>query len=502
MTRKLRCAGLLLMLGGAMLAADRDHDGIPDDWETNGVTVTLPGGRTRYLDLPHMGASPDHKDIIVWINWMRAPDHSHKPIANTSKAPDGSGRAIEQLALDRIKSAFLNRGINLILIYADDPLDEVPQIGDTDPDGNYLWDNLDTLTRSQFPIAPDGFDRAVHLCTFIHQMSGQAIAYTGLAKTIPGREFLVSLGGSSNHVGSADSQEGTFMHELGHDLGLKHGGADDILLKPNYLSVMNYLFQVTGLQIDQTFGNFDYSDHKFDFDERTVDGRRGVTTDKTLSRYGSAEVCDPFFARYRYFASVNSPIRWDCTNNPPNAGPAPKDVNKDGSTQLLTGWHDWNSIALAPFAPGAGAPILTTPQPTQELPLNRIAQILAGLTVPSISVTRQPNGINIQWQGLSLDSVVAYELLRTRPGGHTDIIRQTKKNQFLDTTAQPGVAYAYRVRMVFNGLSSQAIDEAAATIQGVAKMLTEAIRTVIPLRQRLNDVLMRGRASAPVYAAK
>ena len=33
------------------------------------------------------------------------------------------------------------------------------------------------------------------------------------------------------------------MHELGHNLGLEHGGRDDGNYKPNYLSVMNYLYE-------------------------------------------------------------------------------------------------------------------------------------------------------------------------------------------------------------------------------------------------------------------
>jgi hypothetical protein len=39
-------------------------------------------------------------------------------------------------------------------------------------------------------------------------------------------------------------QAGTFMHELGHTLGLKHGGRDTINHKPNYHSVMNYTWQM------------------------------------------------------------------------------------------------------------------------------------------------------------------------------------------------------------------------------------------------------------------
>ena len=34
------------------------------------------------------------------------------------------------------------------------------------------------------------------------------------------------------------------MHELGHNLGLRHGGNDNTNCKPNYISVMSYLFSL------------------------------------------------------------------------------------------------------------------------------------------------------------------------------------------------------------------------------------------------------------------
>jgi hypothetical protein len=37
------------------------------------------------------------------------------------------------------------------------------------------------------------------------------------------------------------------LHELGHNLGLRHGGVDDISNKPNDFSIMNYNFQRTGI---------------------------------------------------------------------------------------------------------------------------------------------------------------------------------------------------------------------------------------------------------------
>jgi hypothetical protein len=71
----------------------------------------------------------------------------------------------------------------------------------------------------------------------------------------------------NDQVGTTSEQLGTFMHELGHTLTLTHGGTYysdpnnpgvptyERNCKPNFLSVMNYLFQVHGF-VD---GGFDYS---------------------------------------------------------------------------------------------------------------------------------------------------------------------------------------------------------------------------------------------------
>jgi hypothetical protein len=71
----------------------------------------------------------------------------------------------------------------------------------------------------------------------------------------------------SNQVGTTNVQTGTLLHELGHTLTLTHGGAYyndplkpslptyELNCKPNFPSVMSYLFQVRGF-VD---GGFDYS---------------------------------------------------------------------------------------------------------------------------------------------------------------------------------------------------------------------------------------------------
>jgi len=83
----------------------------------------------------------------------------------------------------------------------------------------------------------------------------------------PGGDLLVTLGafhdGDGKPVGSAFMQASTIMHEWGHNLELTHAGAPQIPrepnCKPNYLSVMNYLFQLRGLPDVDGIPRMDYS---------------------------------------------------------------------------------------------------------------------------------------------------------------------------------------------------------------------------------------------------
>jgi uncharacterized repeat protein (TIGR01451 family) len=138
-----------------------------------------------------------------------------------------------------------------------------------------------------------GCDTAAHCftCPVSHNPDGSiknqpSVGQSGLAE-LSGNDFLVSLGGRFQDFGhdpGVFDVGTTFMHELGHNLGLRHGGGidtpcktagaacpgggvctqtlfgnlcfqgEDINAKPNFLSVMNYRYQFTGIIVAKAAG--------------------------------------------------------------------------------------------------------------------------------------------------------------------------------------------------------------------------------------------------------
>jgi len=112
-------------------------------------------------------------------------------------------------------------------------------------------DSFGTLAerRSALPVDLLAAKRyAFHYALFAHHMKG--LTNSGCAE-LPGNDLLVTLGAytgpSAEHSGGSTSEvSATFMHELGHNLNLRHGGVDNMQCKPNYPSIMNYMFQFDG----------------------------------------------------------------------------------------------------------------------------------------------------------------------------------------------------------------------------------------------------------------
>lgn len=222
---------------------DKDCDQLADAWETgnktyteNGITVQLPSG-----------VSMNHRDILVEIDYM-AP---HNPPPASIDIVVNAFRGFELLNPDN------TYGVNLHYIIDDSIQHEncINIYEDTDPietndfksiKENFMGtQNERTLNSDVYQAKMDVF----HYALFVHTQCGNEPS-SGIGET-PGNDIVVSLGypGWGNIInghdtGSNDYKAATFMHELGHNMNLKHGGsADTPNCKPNYISVMNYAFQ-------------------------------------------------------------------------------------------------------------------------------------------------------------------------------------------------------------------------------------------------------------------
>ncbi|AIC14805.1 zinc metalloprotease [Nitrososphaera viennensis] len=157
-----------------------------------------------------------------------------------------------------------------------------------------------------------------------------------------------------NHqVGNREQQAGAFMHELGHNLGLRHGGGVDINCKPNYLSVMNYAFTFPAPVSNRPL---DYSRSALaTLDEVELyepDGVSASTPSGLTTAYGQTGVSPTIRT-----APTGQPIDWNrddfdgddgveesINNFSPNI-PECYDIS---ALTSLTGYDDWSNIKL-PF---------------------------------------------------------------------------------------------------------------------------------------------------------
>jgi probable HAF family extracellular repeat protein len=226
---------------------DSDEDGLTDDWELNGIPyVKVDGTYCRYkLDFD---TSPDPfvKDLFVEVDKMSGMSGSFEtvllletafadaPMTNPDN-PDGTPNS---------------DGVNLHILIDDSDLPHVA-IWDTDGCWPLDFDNwrLNNYGTTDERADPDSVPllaakaKAVRYCIIADSSDNPTtpneIESVGGCGQTPGDNFVMFIGGPNYDNMDVAS---VFMHELGHNLGLKHGGGDDINGKPNYPSIMNYVF--------------------------------------------------------------------------------------------------------------------------------------------------------------------------------------------------------------------------------------------------------------------
>ncbi|MGR6874526.1 lamin tail domain-containing protein [Pseudomonas sp. HK3] len=226
---------------------DADSDGIPDCSEISGSTFAG-------LPLYEWGARTGQKDIFIEIDYMDS--------TNSSAQAADEGITPRKEALQKVVDVFAAQGIAVHFDVGDlydsavgtDP-------ADFDLGGGEEVPFIDAMT---FSTATSLYDyklsymdyarkQIFHYLMFANTQNGSQ-GSSGLAE-LNGNDLIVSLGEwGLNSTTTANTntlinyQASTLMHELGHNLGLYHGGTNDSNnYEPNYFSIMNYLYQLSGL---------------------------------------------------------------------------------------------------------------------------------------------------------------------------------------------------------------------------------------------------------------
>lgn len=341
---------------------DTDGDSLLDGWEANGVNG---------VDLPGMGASPVHKDLFVEADWMGPgepdPGVTHKPPAAVIN---------DSVAMFAKAPVSNPDGINGISLHVDDgrygggnEIAHQEHLGTLDGSGNYVWTQFAALKAANFSANREGI---FHYCIFAHDLAPELGSVSGIARGIPASDFIVSLG-SWPSGGTTAERTGTFIHEFGHNLGLRHGGNDDNNYKPNYISVMNYAFQTTGLRKNGADGVWDYSWTALpSLDENNLNENIGVNGGAAIAGYGTKWWHYDTTKKAWYFYVVNNangPIDWNVNGSSTQTG-VKDDVNGDGYKTVLGTQNNWAHIVFnggGLIGPGAQLQSPAPATPANEL---------------------------------------------------------------------------------------------------------------------------------------
>lgn len=345
-------------------------DGLADAWKMWGIDVN--GDGTSDLALP--GSDVNHRDLYVEIDAM-------------------AGRAPSANALDVVTQAFAAHGIGLHLELGDT---NVPVTGPwrDDPGTSFPGAAFDTFKTAHFgipaaqgnPLALAAERLAYRYCIFADTYQegtdpvGRPQYPSGAGEGFIANDFFIALGPIGG--GNDFEQAGTFMHELGHSLGLRHGGGstapdgsgDDIGYKPNYFSVMNYLWQTPFTAYadpnNPTADELAYhSSWELDYSEQALPTLDEGALDEAVGIGGDPMKILQLADGSGQFVAMGGPVDWNQDGIAGNNALVQRPVNGDSRLQVLVGHEDWSQLNYyfleSPFVMDGvhGMPLRPTPPP-------------------------------------------------------------------------------------------------------------------------------------------
>ncbi|MDO5699176.1 MAG: cell wall-binding repeat-containing protein, partial [Dermatophilus congolensis] len=362
---------------------DSDGDGLPNAWENGTAGPGQP-------NLAQYGADPNRKDIFIQVGPTKT--------ASVVRMPNVA-------ALRRVQEAFWAQGIKVHIDGGPTSL--------MDPQTGELWGAKSAMKAPvEFPsnynvsyTTPGTFTGAYAtaknaLLPADRKSSFHFLLYAGKYDNgdsggvawSPGTETLFAHDAFSQHGGGRPTEleeASTVMHELGHNLALNHGGRGANAAqnyKPNYASIMNYVYAFSGLYRDGVAGVLDFSEGSLPpLNESVLDEVEGLTNDAVSSRF-QIKWLFPSGAEAG-FSPAHQNVNWngnlDASNNPIiDVGTYAQRLAKneaDGGTEALTtllDHADWGALMFggggqlgpaATVAGGASAPALPEEETVEHL---------------------------------------------------------------------------------------------------------------------------------------
>jgi hypothetical protein len=327
---------------------DIDEDGFPDLAELEGLDVD--GDGVIDLDLPGLGADPCRKTMVVEIDFMDGADTglSHVPhpaVINTlvDSFNDAPIAAAENCPYEGFPTQ--PQGVNFL-----------GYVSQEIPEETGFYQTLNELPDTRESYFDQQLLPYVHYAVYAHALDTSG---TTSGQCCNEGSFIVSLGNWSletvppsgsrvsffDPAGDQDRrlviEAGTLMHELGHALGLGHGGDDRVNFKPNYLSIMNYMFQTNGmLRVDDPAAII------IDYSQRLLPTLDETALDESLVLCVDAD-CPPLITAWDRndltntidFADTTMPIDWNF-DGAIDDNPIMADINQGNTGKCVNGGND------------------------------------------------------------------------------------------------------------------------------------------------------------------
>ncbi len=495
---------------------DGDADGLPTPSELIGIDSD--GDGVIDVDLPGFGATSDHKDLFLELDWIKGEEPTQAAIRELKAAfaaapinagikPDGTPNPDNPDGLPGIRLWVDTGALTDANGIEGAPGGTPGTCGDTrDNDGDGLTDadDPDCLVGDNLgggneidPAAQDpilGLDDAFYEAKKINFNTNRETVFRYAISGVPN-----GINGGVGEVGGNDFIEfnhnaGTIMHEFGHTLNLRHGGDEGNNCKPNYISVMSYTQQHAIYHNILVDGRF-VSEPIIDFSPprlTNTNGSRGAVPLPTLFEDNLDErfVLDPTDPNNQFVfingngelvrSHVNSLVDWDgdgvlseatVTVNIDTAESTDHACNNAVENSELTGHDDWSNISLPFLHFGDSANGAINPVTERELTLEEILVIDEALNTADVAIIILDNVAT-----LDVGQTLVYRLLVSNngpnPASQVEVVNTLPQGVIYQSDNANCVLSATELVCDLGELASGASREIAITVAVPADLLT------------------------------